>query len=215
MVGAGALFILRVILVEALGFLFFPSALIVSSFFLALAFFKPGERPFEVYLLSIIGSLTRPSKRVWKKVPYKEDHQQKIQKKEEYIAPKKVSSMDLQRLSFIVDSGGFTDELASHGISAGIQEAKKLEEKVDLKDTLAATEKPNENLSGLLEQASKKTEEKRKEPTIQELSSVKSSKGFIYEKLKNSSGVLTDYEELVENAKKEQEKRFETAKIHH
>lgn len=212
MVGAGIIFILNYLLPDAIRFLFFPIALIVFAFFGALAFYKPGDRPFEVLLMSGITSLTKPNKRVWKKEPYKESSKDSVTSNQEKNVEKNVSSMDLTRLAFIVDSGGFEDELKNHGVVAGIKEKGKLEEG-RLTDTLEATEKPKEGLTELIKQAQEKVLKRKVEPSVQELASLKPSKEFTYEKLGTSKGVLTEYEETILKAKEQQEARFEAADV--
>lgn len=211
-VGAGIIFIIRMSIPEFLSFLFLPIAVIVGAFFLALAFFKPGDRDFEIYLLSIATTLMRPKKRIWKKEPIKEKPKEEAPKEEEPVK-KNYSTLDLERLAFIVDSGGFEDELKNRGIAVGMSENKKLEESADLEDTLAAAETPKQSLSNLIKEATEKVKKEKKEPSVQEIASVNPNKSYTYDKLGKSSSGLTEYEDILKNAKENQEERFNQAKI--
>lgn len=214
MVGGGILFVIRFSLPEALGFLFMPIALLVGGFFIALAFFRPGDRPFEVYLFSIITTLTRPKKRIWKKTANRPSLQPAAGSMQEKTAEKKVTSEDLERLAFIVDSGGFEDELKSKGLITAMQQAPKLKESSDLSDTIAPSEAPSESLKNLLEMAKEKIKGDKKEPTVQEAATVDPKKEFKYETF-GESAAQREFEDIVELAKKRQEERFSQSKISH
>lgn len=207
MIGFGILFVIKY---SVPAFLFMPIAVVVGSFFLALAFFKPGDRPFEIYLTSVVFAMTKPRKRIWKKIPY--FHKEEIAEKKEEIAEKNVSVENLERLAFIIDSGGFEDELKSRGIVAATQSASRLSEPSDLTDTIAASESSSTKLKELLEKAKEDIKGKRKEPTVQEMASVKPTKKFEYESFGESAS-QKELETMYELNRKRQEERFDEAKI--
>ncbi|PIZ00453.1 hypothetical protein COY62_02460 [bacterium (Candidatus Howlettbacteria) CG_4_10_14_0_8_um_filter_40_9] len=207
MVGFGILFVIKY---SVPGFLFFPIAAIVGSFFLALAFFKPGDRPFEVYLMSVVFAMAKPRKRIWKKLPYV--HKEEVVEKKEEVFEKNISSENLERLAFIIDSGGFEDELQSRGIVASTQSTQSLSEPSDLTDTIAASETSSGKINELLVKAKEVVKEKRKEPTIQEMATVKPTKKFEYESFGESAS-QKELETMFELNRKRQEERFADEKI--
>ena len=212
MVGGGILFVIRFSLPKALGFLFMPIALLVGGFFLALAFFRPGDRPFEVYLFSIIAAITRPKKRIWKKEGLKASRQPSAVSHQEKPIEKEVTSEDLEKLAFIVDSGGFEDELKSKGLITAMQQAPKLKESTELTDTIAPSEAPSESLKNLLEMAREKIRGEKKEPTVQDTATVNPQKEFKYEKFGETES-QREFEDIVELAKKRQEERFSQSRV--
>lgn len=212
MTGGGILFVIRFSLPEALSFLFMPIAVLVGSFFLALAFLRPGDRPFEIYLFSIATALIKPRKRVWKKEEFKFQKPKEVSPKKEETTSKVVTSEDLERLAFIVDSGGFEEELKSKGLITAMQQTPKLSETKNLSDIIAASETPSESLKSLLKTAKEKIKEKRKEPTVQEMATVDPQKKFKYEKFGKPLS-QREFEDIIELARQRQEERFRKAQI--
>lgn len=207
MVGFGILFVLKSSVPSGL---FLPIALLVGGFFLALAFYKPGDRPFEVYLSSVVFALTKPRRRIWKKLP--PTHKKDIVEKKEELEMKKVTAEDLERLAFIIDSGGFEEELRSQGITAATQTSSRLPEASALSDTISASETKNSKVLELLMKAKEEIKSKRKEPTIQEMATVKPTKKFEYEAFGESAS-QKELENILELNKQRQEERFSDQKI--
>lgn len=212
LVGTAVLVTLKFALADAFSFLFPPLLIIIGGFVLALAFYRPGERSFEVYLASIFTTLSRPKKRIWKKEPYIFTEEKK-EKTVEKPAEKVVTSEDLEKLAFLVDSGGYEEELKSKGLITSMQVSPKLSQSGALEDKIAPSEKQDVNLNAMLDQAKENISSKKTEPTVQEIASVNPTKTFKYENIANDDSFVKNYEDTLELAQKRQEERYEEAKI--
>jgi len=213
--GMMILMTLKFSLPEALGFIFIPLALPIGAVFLALGFYEPNGRSLDAFAVSVLSTITRPKKRIWKKENYDSSkHREGALKKAETPTKKEVKSEDLERLAFIVDSGGFEQELRSKGLLAAIKTDEQQYISEELTDPLSASEKKDTGIKTMLETAKEKIKELKKEPSVQDLASVKPTKTFHYETIQEKrKPIKEDFEKILELAKKREEDRFDNAKI--
>jgi len=79
----------------------------VAVLFLAIVFIKVNERPFSVFLLSIVQFLTLPRKRVWKETDSGDTKYQFYRKAEKKVAvePKSISHDQITKVAQKFDQG--------------------------------------------------------------------------------------------------------------
>lgn len=184
--GGAIILILYFSIPSFIGFIFFPLAILVGGIFGALAFYSPEGRTLEGFLGSVSSTLIKPRKRIWKKevTSFRETAEKMTEEKNNSEKKaKKFTTNDLEKLAFIVDSGGFEKEIKSRGIAAAINPDTKAEPISALNDSLADSENPNKEVMDLLENAREKADKKRKEPTVQSMATVDPEKEFKYDKI--------------------------------
>ena len=210
---------IKVFLGETLSFLFLPLSLPIIVLFLALAFFKVNDRPFEIFFLSILTTLARPRRRVWKKViynpPYSEPQNQKKEKKKEIIKKPHPEKSRLEELSMVVDTKGWGKEDLKKASDEGRVTSSNLEvgqkEEAKATDILEKAEEAGKKLTKIFTKTEKETirpldsargkQGKEKEPLVSEMASVSPDKKFDYS-YKEVDKNNEEYERIRQLAKK-------------
>jgi hypothetical protein len=203
---AGGIILIDRYLLKALHLdaLFLPSVILIGGAGIALAFFKVNDRPLEVFIISAAKSILRPTKRIWQKevlmtkLPETPKQQTQTIKKKEDVENIK---SNLQRLAMIVDSGGAPDQQRITNIKP-----RENDEPRGLNDVLSATEKPENKLSELLDDAKKLVEKKKPEKPISALASVPPQEG---QQIKYNKVNITDRSEVDELLEAVEEKTSE------
>jgi hypothetical protein len=199
MFAGGAVLVLRYVLVGPLKIVFIPAAVGVAAFGLALAFLKINDRPFEIFLISAGKTFLRPARRIWLKEITNEAPKEVENKKIENLIPKEnyqEVKNRLEKIAMIVDTGGKVP--GADGRISNIS-TQKPEDPEGLNDVLEKTESTSAGLEKLFNDAAKRVDKKKKEPSISSLASLPVDKNqYVYEKMPIKSE--DEVNEMIEKA---------------
>jgi len=217
MVAGGIVLVLRYVFVGSTSFLFWPVAVIVGGFGIALAFVKINDRPFEIFLVSAAKSLLTPNKRVWSKdVEIEPPHPETAKKIEEITKKKSLGEIksSLEKLATVVDSGGAHETDISVDRMTNVK-PKDVEDTSRLADVLAETEKKPGELEKFMAQAKEYVGKNKKEETVGELAAPATKPDdFKYEKIGlTDEKQLEDILDKAEEKQRAQDEALEDAKI--
>ena len=93
--------------------LFLFIAVVFGGFAALLAFYRPNGAPFHFFLLSILQTMRRPSRRIWRKAYSKGELQAFINENkkpdavEKKVEGKKITHAKIRDLSLMVNTGGY------------------------------------------------------------------------------------------------------------